>query len=285
MSAGKFRFRIALSVGALIAFILTFPFMLALLVDASGCRRGGGGACGAVAVVIGMFGKPLGVLILGLVMICFMLSRARAIGLGFGWAAATLAWFLAALPLLVMVGNFWGANFGLGLVYATFPTLILFLVVWIAFLSIADVATATNDDADVGIAWMVAIGAAVHGLIVGAMTVWSGLITIPYLGASLGMGVMKMMMDLVKVSNIAALGMPMNVMLLIDVVVFAAALGFIVLKGSGGSEADHEAATAPIKAAPSRGAARPQPSPARASAPKSGQPRAAFGTRAVRPKS
>lgn len=139
-----------------------FPMLLYGAVSASNCK-GVGGACGAVAVVFGLFGRLLLVAIFAIVMGILVWRRARGASLSGLWAFPVLVWILASLPFLQGVNNFWGANFSAGLLYIAPPLMLVAMIVLVVFLSVYD--SPPDDDAerlDLKAAWWIAwISAAV----------------------------------------------------------------------------------------------------------------------------
>jgi hypothetical protein len=130
MTAPKYTFRWCLAVGALHLFIFTFPYMLPPLVRATGCQ-GIGGACGAVALVFGIYLRLPVVIGVGIYLAFLVWKRSRQVGFH-PWAFIFLVIiYLAALPFLFSFGNFWAASFALGIGYAGGPLPVLAMLLTI----------------------------------------------------------------------------------------------------------------------------------------------------------
>ncbi|MFA6117652.1 MAG: hypothetical protein WC729_26920 [Sphingomonas sp.] len=114
-------------------FIAAFPFLLRLLVVGSGCA-GVGGACGALAVVLGIYLRYPVVIGVGLYLAILTWRRLRTVGVHPSAFLFVLLIFTAASPFLFALGNFWGASFALGIVslHSPLPTLVLLLASLIA---------------------------------------------------------------------------------------------------------------------------------------------------------
>lgn len=127
MTASLFRMLAFGAVMALVAFTAAFPFIPSALVRLSSCQ-GVGGACGAVAAVIGLTLKPLGVQAALLALAVAVGMRMMRLGMSTRWTIAAAVMFVALIPGLTMMGNFWGANFGLGLLRTQTPIIALFCI-------------------------------------------------------------------------------------------------------------------------------------------------------------
>jgi len=228
MGHEKYRRRLAHWLGGLVVFILLFPFFVYALVTLT-CHPGTG-ACGALAAVVGMTIKPLGiaVILVGLTVIAW--KRMRAAGLGVPWFIAIVLWSIASVSFLVGFGNFWGANFGMGLLFGGFPIIILFLLAFLMLL-------ATNFDSApirvemTGAAWKVAAGAAALGLLLSVHQIVMGIRLLPYVGwwtADLFFSVIRAMPP---AARDLVFGMPGRIILWADLAIFIAAL-FAISRGS-----------------------------------------------------
>jgi hypothetical protein len=132
---GHERYRLlAYWLGALVTFTLLFPFLVFGIVKLSSCH-GVGGACGAMAAIVGMTVRPLciAILIIGLAIASW--RRVRGAGLSVLWFTAIVLWLIGSSTFLIGFGDFWGANFGMGLIFLNFPILFFFLLVFLAFLA------------------------------------------------------------------------------------------------------------------------------------------------------
>jgi hypothetical protein len=92
---------------------LAFPFLLPPLVYATNCK-GVGGACGAIAVVFGIYLRLPIVIGIGIYLAVVGWKRSRTLGLLPWGFVFILLNYIAASPLLFGFGNFWGARFALG---------------------------------------------------------------------------------------------------------------------------------------------------------------------------
>lgn len=113
MTGRSFTKRWMIALLGLVLFGLAFPFILGPLVYATGCGRIGG-ACGAMALVFGVFLRLPIVIGIGIYLAILAWKRSSAVGL-FPWGFAfVLLTYLAASTLLFGFGNFWAARFALG---------------------------------------------------------------------------------------------------------------------------------------------------------------------------
>lgn len=115
MTARKFTLRWSLIIVLLILFIIAFPYILPPLVRASGCE-GIGGACGAAAMVFGIYLRMPVVIGVGVYLAILTWKRSRIVG-AYPWAFMfVLLMYLASLPFLFAFTNFWATSFALGIV-------------------------------------------------------------------------------------------------------------------------------------------------------------------------
>lgn len=117
----------------LILGILSFPFIIQLAVSVTGPHSGGTG--GAVALVAGTLLKPLFLL---MVLYQFMLpirKRLRGLEMNFGWVLLAFLSFAASWQFLFSFGNFWGANFSVGIMNARVPYSLMLFFGFILFVS------------------------------------------------------------------------------------------------------------------------------------------------------
>jgi hypothetical protein len=161
MDGENFRSQMGYWYGGLFGFTALFPFLLYLIVGISGCA-GIGGACGAVAVVAGIYLKPPVALALSAGIGWKMIQRVLSLKLGKGWVAAVVCWMIAASAFFTGIGNFWGANFSMGLLYFIFPPLILVTAAFTCFLCFDIEAEGFVDDPVSKAAWIAAAASAIH---------------------------------------------------------------------------------------------------------------------------
>lgn len=161
MDGDDFRTQMMYWYGGLIVLTLSFPFLLWGIVAATGCASGGGGACGAVAVIVGMYVKPPLVYIIVIGLAVAMIRRMLSLNLGYGWWVATFCWLLTSIGFFISLGNFWGANFAMGLIGAV-PVLTLFLVAFSVFLSFDLESSGWATDQFTKLCWIAAGVSAFH---------------------------------------------------------------------------------------------------------------------------
>ncbi len=118
----------------LLLLALLFPFFLYIVAHLTGCA-GVGGACGAVGALAGIYVKlPLTFLIL-LVIGWSAFRRIHGLRLGAEWFLLAALLLLTAFQPLAAFGNFWGANFAVGMIFTSFMPL-LCLVPLLIFLGV-----------------------------------------------------------------------------------------------------------------------------------------------------
>lgn len=275
MTKSDFRTKAMLWLGVLVGFVLAFPLILKALVGLSNCR-GIGGACGALAAVIGALLKPAVVLLVGLWLVWMIHRRLRGLGMGAGWSVAALLWLFGSMQFLVGFGNFWGANFSLGII--AFPSMVLtaLLLLFIAFLCFVEPSAVHSDRPGNFAAWIIAMVASAHATILLASSVFFGLLATPFAGKFLGALVLPVIGVLHQIAKVASLGLPprmVGILGWIDVAVFAAALAYLIFQ----QRAD---GSTPVLAAQGGGLPpRRSPPPNRTAGTASGAPRKSFGTR------
>lgn len=123
MAADAFtkRWLIVLSTLVLVGF--AFPFIVGPLARLTGCQRTGG-ACGAVALVLGMLLRLPLVIGAGIYIASLAWKRSTTLGLKLWGFIFVVISYLAASALLFGFGNFWATNFSLGIrMSGTLPAL------------------------------------------------------------------------------------------------------------------------------------------------------------------
>ena len=228
----KNRFRI-LAVVWLALLVGTIFFLPYILFDLTKLIVGntGGGAGGAVAAVLGMTLKPLVILtiLLGLGWVAH--KRLRGLKIGYGWSVTVLLWLMGSVGFLVGLGNFWGANFGMGLLHISFPVTLLFLFVFLTFLSFKNDGLPSKVDDRVKVAWMVAAVATAHALFLSSMEIMGGLGTIPFVGAAISPFTVSVFQLLAPAYPIASFGFTPAIVTYVDLAIFTMALAFILVCG------------------------------------------------------
>lgn len=155
MDVKAFRSRMIKLSAFMFITIAGFPFILYVLVSLTPCR--GGGACGALAAVAGMILRPLalGIFVIGVGKAIH--KRCKHAQLTWGWVIMALLWMLGSSSFLLGAQNFWGANFGMGILAIHPPLLLLFLTAFTIFLAFYH-GQVLNDGSgtDLKIAWVLA---------------------------------------------------------------------------------------------------------------------------------
>lgn len=130
MTGSQFGVKAGWRVGIFLALTIGFPFIVYGLVLVTGARSVGG-AVGALAVVAGVFLKPIILLgfVISLVSPCWQRMRSLGFPGFFGLLAPLL--FLLDWPYLVVVGTHWGVGFSLGILKLNIP---LFAITALAML-------------------------------------------------------------------------------------------------------------------------------------------------------
>src|SRR5690242_5167170 len=106
MSGSQFGVKAGWRVGIFLALTLGFPFIVYGLIVATGAR-GVGGASGALAVVAGIFLKPLIVLLFLLSLIGLCWKRMRSLGLSAALGLLVPFLFLMDAMYLMLLGTHW----------------------------------------------------------------------------------------------------------------------------------------------------------------------------------
>jgi hypothetical protein len=173
MTGSQFGVKAGWRVGIFLALTIGFPFIVYGLVIATGAR-GVGGAVGALAVVAGIFLKPIILLgfVISLLSPCW--QRMRSLGLpGFFGLLAPLL-FLLDWPYLVVAGTHWGVGFSLGILKLNVP---LFAITALAMLIAMALASPPDDDLQsqrvvVRICGILAIALFATALLTGGASLW-----------------------------------------------------------------------------------------------------------------
>ena len=238
MDTRQFRITILLWIALLVIFLYTFPLVLITVVKLSSCETTGG-ACGALAAVIGMIGKPPIIFLIGILILRAVHLRVRWLEISPGWSVAAILWFVGSAPFLIGMRNFWGANFGLGLIHLPPPGLLAFLLAFIVFLCVVGFPVMSGWDGVRRAAWMVAKVAAVHATILLYTTIVAGVTVIPFLAGIIGSaglaGLSQVRLILGQLAHLASIGLPRSTVLWADLAIFAAALCIVAIRQKSGS--------------------------------------------------
>lgn len=225
MDGDDFRTQMMYWYGGLIVLTLGFPFFLQAVVAATGCAAGGGGACGAVAVIVGMYVKPPLVYIIVIGIGVAMIRRMLSLNLGFGWWVATFFWLLTSSGLFISLGNFWGANFAMGLI-GIGQVLTLFLVAFSVFLSFDLESSGWANDQFTKLCWIAAGVSALHAALQMSALIVLG---IPLIGMYILMipGAIPL---LGTVGKISSLGLGAWWLPWLDFLIFVGSLSFVIVR-------------------------------------------------------
>jgi len=114
LSGSQFGRKFAIRVGIFLTLTLGFPFIVYGLVVATGANRIGG-AGGALAVVAGIYLKPVIIVafLLSLILPCW--RRMRSLGLPAYWGLIVPILFAADATYFMVLGAHWGVSFSLGI--------------------------------------------------------------------------------------------------------------------------------------------------------------------------
>jgi hypothetical protein len=174
MSGSQFGVKAGLRVGIFLALTIGFPFIVYGLIVATGAR-GVGGASGALAVVAGVYLKPIFIVAFLISLLSPCWRRMRSLGLpGFVGLLAPFL-FLMDWPYLLIVGTHWGVAFSLGIWKASAP---LYAMIALAML-VAMVVASPSDDGSPGerfglVGWICGILAIL--LVVVALLNWGSMV-------------------------------------------------------------------------------------------------------------
>jgi hypothetical protein len=173
MSGSQFGAKAGWRVGIFLALTIGFPFIVYGLIVATGAR-GIGGASGAVAIVAGVYLKP--VIILGFVISLLSPCWARMRSLGFPGIVGLLVplLFLLDWPFLMTAGAHWGVGFSLGILRINLP---FFAITALAMLVAMSIASPPDDSSPsqlmaVRICGILAVLLAVISLLSGGSSLW-----------------------------------------------------------------------------------------------------------------
>lgn len=224
MDRRRFRLFAVIWLAVLVGFIALFPYLLYGIVKASSCERVGG-ACGAVAVVVGTTIKPLVIGIAGIVLLRATWRRMRRLEMSRLWIGALVMWYLGSVGFLIGIGNFWGANFSMGMIGPMRPPVsLLFLLAFMGFLAAhADDATPSSTGGGRA-AWLIAAVAAMHAIVLSLfpMAVFVSAMT----------GAAQIIPAVVTIMRLASFGIPWTMAALIvlaNFAIFIAALAYILI--------------------------------------------------------
>lgn len=228
MERHKFAFWIVIAFVSLAGFYAAYPWILRGLVELSNCR-GIGGACGAVAVVISVYVRPPVIIVFAAFLLWILVRRMRRLNISLGWTFAAGIWLLGSFPFLMAFGNFWAANFSLGLLYLSLPITLMILLVFILFLIFADDNPASSADSIQNRAWLIAKISVGYVMLLSATSLYLALGSLPPL-SFLSSPVLAQLIG--KMVYFAAFGQKQlyPILLWLGLAVFAAALVVVVVR-------------------------------------------------------
>lgn len=224
MDGDDFRTQMMYWYGGLIVLTLSFPFFLQGVVAATGCSASGG-ACGAVAAIVGMYVKPPLVFVIVIGIGVAMIRRMLSLELGYGWWIATFCWLLASSGIFISLGNFWGANFAMGLM-GIGQVFTLFLVAFTVFLSFDLESSGWANDQITRLGWIAAGVSALHAALqMSALIV----LAIPFLGLYI-IKIPGAMALLGTIGKVSSLGLRAWWLPWLDFLIFVGALSLLVVR-------------------------------------------------------
>lgn len=136
MSGSQFGVKAGIRVGIFLALTLGFPFIVYGLILATGAGRVGG-ASGALAVVAGIYLKPVIVLVFLLSLISPCWKRMRSLGLPAPLGLLVPFLFLMDAMYLMLVGAHWGVAFSLGVWNVNAPMFAMSALAMLVAMSLA----------------------------------------------------------------------------------------------------------------------------------------------------
>jgi hypothetical protein len=136
MSGSQFGVKAGIRVGIFLALTLGFPFIVYGLILATGAGRVGG-ASGALAVVAGIYLKPVIVLVFLLSLISPCWKRMRSLGLPAALGLLVPFLFLMDAMYLMIIGTHWGVAFSLGVWSVNAPMFALSALAVLVAMSLA----------------------------------------------------------------------------------------------------------------------------------------------------
>lgn len=140
VSGSNFGRQSAIRIGAFLALTLGFPFIVYGLILVTGAY---GPASGALAVVAGMYLRPIIVAAFLISMIGPCWRRMRSLALPAWWGLLVPLLFAADAMYLTLAGAHWGVAFSLGAIYLSAPVyaftaLVLVAAMWLGLRPSAD---------------------------------------------------------------------------------------------------------------------------------------------------
>ncbi|MGV2101508.1 hypothetical protein [Rhizobium sp. 21-4511-3d] len=125
----------AIRFGAFLAITVGFPFFVYGIVMLSGAQ-GTGGAAGALALVLGLYLKPVIYLIFAFSLLSISIRRARSLEISLLIGICISLLVLSDLAFGITFGSFWAVGFSLGMLTLPMPASVFTAVMAIATLSL-----------------------------------------------------------------------------------------------------------------------------------------------------
>ncbi|MCQ1850451.1 hypothetical protein [Neorhizobium galegae] len=135
ISGGQYAQRLGMRLGAFVVITLAFPFFVYGMIKVTGAG-GVSGASGALALVLGIYLKPIIYLGFAYSTLRLSLNRTRTIGVSplIGLCIPLLV--LADLPFGITFGSFWAVGFSLGIMSSLLPASLLAAAIAVTTLSL-----------------------------------------------------------------------------------------------------------------------------------------------------
>ena len=136
MTGSQFGAKAAWRVGIFLALTIGFPFIVYGLIVATGARSVGG-ASGALAVVAGVFLKPIILLGFAISLLSPCWQRMRSLGIPALAGLLVPLLFLLDWPFLLIAGAHWGVGFSLGILRVNLPWFAITALAMLVAMSLA----------------------------------------------------------------------------------------------------------------------------------------------------
>ncbi|KRB58703.1 hypothetical protein ASE04_03120 [Rhizobium sp. Root708] len=121
--------------GIFVAITLGFPFFVYGVIEITGAR-GTGGAAGALALVIGLYLKPLIYLLFAFSLLRISMRRSRALDISPLIGISVTLLVLADFAFGISFGSFWAVGFSLGILAIPLPVSLLMAAITVVTLSL-----------------------------------------------------------------------------------------------------------------------------------------------------
>jgi hypothetical protein len=135
ISARDYAVGAAIRFGIFVAITLGFPFFVYGAIEMSGAR-GTGGAAGALALVLGLYLKPLIYLLFAFSLLRISIRRARALGISPLIGISVTLLVLADSAFGISFGSSWAVGFSLGILAIPIPVSLLMATITVVTLSL-----------------------------------------------------------------------------------------------------------------------------------------------------